>query len=912
MSKMKCMARLFGLAFAMALLATGAQAQTLIGTVQGKVVDEQGAVLPGATATLTGARGAQTTVTDERGEYRFIGVQPGMYHLKVDLQGFAAQERGDVKVDMGKTTAADFTMKVSALSETIEVRGATSSVDVRSAATDTTVSNNMLQYTPLYSPTATDLLNAAPGINSDSAFGSQASYGNALLLDGVDTRDPEGGSAWTFFNQNMIEEIQVGGLGAPAEYGGFTGGIINTVTKSGGNAFSGLFSMRYTNDSLASNNVSSDILAENPSLGASDVTKKLTDYTVQMGGPLKRNKAFFFASVQRYSAETDPSGPRTTSQDISPRINAKFTLQPTAADTIILGTQYDVYNVKGRVGFLPTNQATDQQTVTEDAPEWVWNAQYRRVFGSNSFLEAKFTGYSGYYYLDPIDPSPFTFDGETSEYAGGGGGQYYADRSRNQAQVAFTKYAEKFGRHSLKFGVEIERSHVRSQYQPYGPAGFYIYAYGGTPLYRYSYGYDIQGDNRRTSAYAQDQWSAGRATLNIGLRLDRIRGFSPVLDETVYTPKAAWGPRVGLAYDLTGKDTSVVRAFWGQYYEGSASAFYTAATPGIQDFIQTPIAEDGSLGDPTVVTPGVVYGISDDIRHPRTDEFSLGFETQLMRGMRFTATGIWRKTNNFINNVIAGAEFTPVTLTNDLTGQDFTGYFWENRDASNDSFFIRNTKGFQYRGSDGSVIATADPKRNYKGLMLVLSNNRSNRFGYQLSYVLSKAEGSVDNNGFGNWLSGVTWESPNTAIINNFGELTNSRRHEIKAFVTYQVPRVDVMLGGNYTGLSGRPFTPFGQYGAGDLNLPSQSRRQIFLAPRGSERNDFYNQFDLRAEKAFTVDTHRFGIYADIVNLFNSGAVLTRQARFPSAVIDDETVLYKAPTSVLGARQVTFGARWMF
>lgn len=909
---MKCIARLFGLAFAIALLATSAQAQTLIGTVQGKVMDEQGAVLPGVTATLTGPRGAQTTVTDERGEYRFIGVQPGTYHLKVDLQGFAAQERADVKVDIGKTTAADFTMKVSGLSETIEVRGATSSVDVRSSATDTAVSNNMLQFTPLYSPTSTDLLDAAPGINSSSAYGAQASYGNALLLDGVDTRDPEGGSAWTFFNQNLIEEIQIGGLGAPAEYGGFTGGIINTITKSGGNAFSGLFSMRYTNDSLASNNVSSEILAENPSLGAADVTKKLTDYTVQIGGPLKRNKAFFFGSVQRYSAETDPSGPRTTSQDISPRVNLKFTLQPTSSDTIILGTQYDSYNVKGRVGFWPTNQAGDQQTVTEDAPEWVWNAQWRRVFGSNSFLEAKFTGYSGYYYLDPIDPSPFTFDAETNEYSGGGGGQYYADRSRNQAQVAFTKYAEKYGRHSLKFGLEIERSHVRSQYQPYGPAGFYIYAYGGVPLYRESYGYDIQGDNRRTSAYAQDQWSAGRATLNIGLRLDHIRGVSPVLDQTVYTPKAAWGPRVGIAYDLTGKDTSVVRAFWGQYYEGSASAFYTAATPGIQDFVQTPINEDGSLGDSEVLTPGLVYGISDDIKHPRTDEFNIGFETQFMRGMRFTATGIWRNTTNFINNVIANAEFTPVTLNNGLTGQDFTGYFWENQDTSNDSFFIRNTKGFQYRATDGSVIATADPKRNYKALMLVLSNNRSNQFGYQLSYVLAKAEGNVDNNGFGNWLSGVTWESPNTAIINTFGELTNSRRHEIKAFVTYRVPRIGVMLGGNYTGLSGRPFTPFGQFSSSQLNLPSQSRRQILLAPRGSERNDFNNQFDLRAEKAFTIDTHRFGVYADIANLFNSGAVLTRQTRFPSTVVNDDTVLYLAPTSILGARQVTFGARWMF
>ncbi len=145
----------------------------------------------------------------------------------------------------------------------------------------------------------------------------------------------------------------------PAEYGGFTGAIINTVTKSGGNAFSGLFSMRYTNDSLASDNISHGRADRRiPGLGEAAITKKLADYTVQMGGPIKKDKAFFFASIQRYSATTDPTGPVANSQDISPRFNMKFTLQPTATDTIVLGTQYDSYNVTGRVGYWPAAQAT--------------------------------------------------------------------------------------------------------------------------------------------------------------------------------------------------------------------------------------------------------------------------------------------------------------------------------------------------------------------------------------------------------------------------------------------------------------------------------------------------------------------------------------------------------------------------
>src|SRR5262245_4916587 len=375
-------------------LAPAVRAQTQTGTVEGKVVDQQGAVLPGVTVTLMGPRGSQTTVTDGQGAFRFVGVTPATYSLKAELTGFASESQPEVLVGIGKTVLADFTMRVSGVSESVEVMAA-STVDVRSSATHTNISSDLLKLMPIYSSTSTGLLNAAPGINSSSAYGAQASYGNALLMDGVDTRDPQGGSAWTFFNQNLIEEIQIGGLGAPAEYGGFTGGIINTVTKSGSNAVTGLFSMRFTNDSLASNNISKEILDANPGLGEAAILKKLSDYTVQMGGPISKNKAFFFGSVQRYSATSDPTGPVANSQDISPRFNLKFTLQPSSNDTLVLGTQYDSYNVTGRVGFWPAAQATDQQTVTEDAPEWVWNAQWRKVMGANTFLETKFTGYWG-------------------------------------------------------------------------------------------------------------------------------------------------------------------------------------------------------------------------------------------------------------------------------------------------------------------------------------------------------------------------------------------------------------------------------------------------------------------------------------------------------------------------------------
>ena len=116
------------------MMAGVAQAQTQTGTVEGKVVDQQGGVLPGVTATLTGGRGTLNSVSDAEGVYRFVGVTPGIYVLKIDMPGFMPQERLGVAVGIAKTITADFTLSVKGLSETVEVRGG-SNVDIKSAAT---------------------------------------------------------------------------------------------------------------------------------------------------------------------------------------------------------------------------------------------------------------------------------------------------------------------------------------------------------------------------------------------------------------------------------------------------------------------------------------------------------------------------------------------------------------------------------------------------------------------------------------------------------------------------------------------------------------------------------------------------------------------------------------------------------
>ena len=910
--------------FVALLLLVGAvatQAQTLTGTIAGKVADEQGGVLPGVTVTLTGRTGSQTTVTDEKGEYRFVGLSPGPYEVKAELSGFTPRTERNIDVGIGRTMNVPFTLRVGGLAETVEVVANASTIDTASTASDNSISQELLANIPINLGNfnaATSVMNYAPGINGGSAFGGDSGYGNALLIDGVDTRDPEAGSAWVFYNYNIIEEVQVGGVGAPAEYGGFSGSVVNTITKSGGNRYSGLFDVRHTNDGLAGDNMKQEYLDLNPSLGSPSVITALNDFTVQMGGPFSKDKAFWWFSVQRYAFDRDPAGPSKLATEVSPRYNGKITWNITPNDQFTGSFQFDNYNVTGRFAFIPSYAADETQTVQQDSPEAVWNFQYRKLFGSSSFLEAKYTGYWGYYYLDPVRSDSARYDGETGAYSGGAGYYYYADRDRNQVNVSYSTFANAFGQHSFKFGLEIERSGVRSQFDYMD--GIYYYDYGG-PYLAYGYAYDVRGKNKRESYYAQDQWKIGRLTANLGLRLDHIAGYSPELNKTVYAPDLAWGPRLGATFDLTGKGTSVLRGSWGRYYEGPAFNPYNQAVGGWTPFQSYEVIAPGNLELFDETTIGGNWTVDSKLKHFSLDETTLGFEQQLRRDLRIAVTGIWRTWDNFVGAVIRGSTWTPFTRNlpdpnNPETTKPYTLYRWANRSDTPDTV-VTNYAGFQYKDPNGNVLGTADPSRKYKGVMFVLTKTLSNRWQGQFSYVYSKSEGSVGNagrSGFG----GTTFRNPNLVLINAYGTMDYDRPHEFKLMGGYTVPKVEVALNAYYRAISGYTYTPVANVSGSSSVLNWTGSLNINLEPKGSQRMDMQHIVDFRIEKEFKVDVHRFGVYFDIANLFNNDVITGVQTRVPSRTITDPAtgegfpVKYKSPTSVLSPVQMTFGARWSF
>ncbi len=326
------------------LLAPAAFSQSReTGAVRGVVTDEQSSPLPGVNVTLAGASlmGTRAAVTDANGEFRFPAVPPGEFTLKFELQGFGTLVREKIRVTTTTTLTFDVQLKPAAVSEEVTVVAQSPTVDVKSTETaSVTLSNEILRNMPNNQFTS-NIVNMAPGVNNDVAFGASSDTGIAYSMDGVNVADPDAGSAWVFSDYNVIEEAKVMGIGLPAEYGNFTGVIFNLVTKSGGNNLSGHFEFAfqgYQADSAFWQANNNQAYAEDlPEL--TSPSSKLMDVNGHLGGPIVRDKLWFYVGVQYYRTQNRPTGFPEDVDYKQPRFFAKITSQLTPSLNMNLAFQ---------------------------------------------------------------------------------------------------------------------------------------------------------------------------------------------------------------------------------------------------------------------------------------------------------------------------------------------------------------------------------------------------------------------------------------------------------------------------------------------------------------------------------------------------------------------------------------------
>ncbi len=884
------------------------------GALSGRVTDEVGTPLPGATIQIESAAligGVKGIAADKDGLWRFREIPPGSYTITIAMPGYKTILRKDVRVLLGRTIDVPVEMIQFAGEETMTVVGAAVEIDKTSSATSTVLTDSYLQNLPTgrFQP---DTLNLAPGINSGSAYGGGSGSSNAYQIDGVDVSDPDSGTPWSFVNYNIIEEVELVGLGAPAEYGGFTGVVFNSITRSGSNDVEGLIDGIYTGGSLVASNLPPGETAEN-------TTEKSWDTTLQVGGPIIKDRLWYFVSGQYVADDTLQGGTPRTERD--PRAFGKLTWQATPNNLIEGFIEWDRYDITGRGGdaFTPL-----EATVTEDAPEWVWNAAWKSSLSANTVLNVALTGYTGYYYLDPQEGYNIAghYDYNTGFYSQNSYYFYLADRDRNQLVASLSQHASNFikGNHDFKFGMEIERSKVRSRYgYPTGVWFYDNYGYDVDPgsgigeYYSVGYyggGYDVSCTNKRLSAYVQDSWQiTPHFTINPGVRVDFNRGYLEDGDKAFSTTPIAW--RIGIAWDMTHDGRTLLKAHAGRYYEALFGAYYYWLTPGaFEDLEQRRVFPSGA-SDQFAVVPGSQYVMDSNIKHPYVDQYILGIDRELFPGFTLGATAVYRENRDFIESVSRDGTFTPVKgeipdQQGNPSGEEVTMYDYTFDPVNGDTFILTNPDELW---------------RKYKAVIITGTKRLSDNWQLLASYVWSRTTGTIDNLTFSGTYGGSSpssfLDTPNS-LVNAEGRLTYDNTHQVKLQGQWDIPEINLSLSGNWSIISGDTWNRRsrclltddgnGVLGDGIVDCHSfpQGTVRYFAEPRGSRRLPARNELDVRAEwyKNIGSSDGRIGLFVDIFNINNQGRA--------TEVEDRDGSSFGHPVEFNFPRTIRLGARYTF
>ncbi len=849
------------------LMSVAAVAQVRTGILTGRVVDDQGEPLPGVAITVSSPaliQGSMAETTNERGVYRFMNLDPGVYTLKAEIQAFTPYAQSDIRVRLGLTSTVDVKLVPSTLQAEVQVVAQTPVVDVESNRLSTNFTTEMLAKLPS-SRNLESFFKMTPGMivdfGADPKYPERAAFGsgsreNYYSVDGTYLTDPGAGTQMIYWNYDIIEEAQVEGTGHDAQYGNSAGAVINVITKSGGDAFTGLVNLYFRNKSMRSDNFKGTGLS-----APTNAIKKEWEGSFNLGGPIMKGKIWFFASGNMMPTDSETAG---FDADINRKQYygfGKVTAQLNAKNRLSLMYNYSRDNLNHMFASqFRTPESTLNSLQWTSAFNLTWNFQ----LGPNSLLETRAAFVDRATTYNSNGPGPMYYELTTGMMTGSAGFHNTQTRRRYQGQASLSHWAEGFlGDHDLKMGVEFERGESgydgtsQTDYEG-GPS--FIYTYYGVP---YMWEVDVPAHKvsnnifRALSGYVQDTWKLdARLTMNIGLRVNSVSNIIPKQDmvPSAFTEYKFTNlePRIGLAYDISGGGRQMaVKAHYGRYYTNSMALGLT--NPNSQTYYTYLILG----GEPILIDiyRAATSSVDPDLKRPYSDTFVLGFEMSLMKNMAFKVNGIYKKSRNFIGTIDLARTadwYDPYEVLNPITGSPLTVY---------------NRKP----GAPMSQMHYTNPSeanRNYKGLQFILEKGLSNHYQFLLSYTYSKAEGMV---ALGTWGSGGmtssgTWNNPNM-YVNTRGRLDLDKPHELKFSGVYYAP-YGFILGINYIGQSGTPY-------ARTFNVRLNQGTSSFNAELpGTQRTPFQHMIDVRLEKRFQTGRFHPNVFLEVFNLLNANTAI--------------------------------------
>jgi len=873
-------------------------AQGLAGTLIGTVKDAQSGVIPGATVRVSSPAligGPSTVTTNEKGQLRFPALPPGSYMLDIEMPGFATYHERDISIGAGATIERTAVLNVSGVAESVVVEGAGSRLEARGSGFGTRFGPQDIKAIPTRRSSMFDFIGAAPGISATSpgtggnslvsAFGSGANE-NTFLIDGTNFTSTANGVARAEPGVDFIREIHVQSIGASAEFGNVQGAVVDVITRQGSNRF--LYDVSYYGqpEGLTSQPVRL-VIPGSVEQASGYERARYRDATTNVGGPVVRDRLWFFAGYQYlrdYDSQpgADPDFPRTYEQN---KVFGKLTWRLAPGWQLVQSVHAEHWvNPEVPTSVKPFD-ATLKQTASVPAITFV---DLTHTWSANTLWEVRAGRFD---YSQDSSPSsgdrltPSRFDSATGVTSGAPQQIGEGRQIRTTAKATLSHYRPALWRadHEWKTGVQFEKGENHAlQVIPTGT--WYTDNNGQQSQSTSRDPVNAGGQFITVGAFASDALTIGnRLTINAGLRFDHTRAISQdlrALDAdgndtgvvinglgTLYTWDVV-SPRLGATAKLSADGRTLLRVSYGRFNQGVITGELAPFHPG-----QTSVTTrgfDSATGGYTrvisVVDPKRNLQLDSDMRPPRTDQYSMGVDRELGRRMAISLVYVRKQGDDFIGWTDVGGQYREETRTL-ADGSTLPVWVLVNGTAAR-RFLMTNPDGYSL---------------TYNGLVTVVEKRRSNGWQAFGSYTFSRAYGLQAYSGTtaagpqvstvgappGAFSTGpITFGRDPNDLTNARGRLPNDRPHMFRTMGSVDVPRTGFVLAANLQISSGKPWAA-----TTVVSLPQNGQQRILIEPRGSRRLSTQSLLDLRLSRAFNIGSMgRIELLLDLLNALNDTA----------------------------------------